>query len=252
MGADLGRAQRRALPAAARPRSATRRRCPTGASPRSPTPTRWRSSGAGRPRAARWSRSRPSPAPMPCRRRTCPRGLGVRTFSAGHRHLVEPHLLLRPGARGRRDAGRHVERARGGPSRRRGGGPGSDRRGAEAPVVDDVPSPMTDLPSSATFGSLVHGVLEEADPFAPDLLAELTRHVLRAAGVVAGRRERRGHRRRSGPAARHAPRSARPRPDPRRDRPARPAARARLRDPAGRRRRAWAAPTYASPTSASC
>ncbi|MEN4477941.1 exodeoxyribonuclease V subunit beta [Mycolicibacterium cosmeticum] len=37
----------------------------------------------------------------------------------------------------------------------------------------DVPSPMADLPTGATFGSLVHSVLETADPFAPDLVAEL-------------------------------------------------------------------------------
>jgi exodeoxyribonuclease V beta subunit len=34
-------------------------------------------------------------------------------------------------------------------------------------------SPMADLPSGAAFGSLVHGVLELADPDAPDLRAEL-------------------------------------------------------------------------------
>jgi exodeoxyribonuclease V beta subunit len=37
----------------------------------------------------------------------------------------------------------------------------------------DVPSPMADLPAGATFGSLVHGVLEHADPQADDLAAEL-------------------------------------------------------------------------------
>ena len=37
----------------------------------------------------------------------------------------------------------------------------------------DVPSPMADLPSGAKFGTLVHAVLETADPFAPDLAAEL-------------------------------------------------------------------------------
>ncbi|WP_109471121.1 UvrD-helicase domain-containing protein [Ornithinimicrobium cavernae] len=41
----------------------------------------------------------------------------------------------------------------------------------------DVPSPMADLPVGATFGSLVHGVLEHADPQAPDLRAELLAHV---------------------------------------------------------------------------
>ena len=41
----------------------------------------------------------------------------------------------------------------------------------------DVPSPMADLPAGATFGSLVHAVLETADPRAPDLGAELERQV---------------------------------------------------------------------------
>ena len=41
----------------------------------------------------------------------------------------------------------------------------------------DVPSPMAALPVGATFGSLVHGVLEHADPQAPDLRAELLAHV---------------------------------------------------------------------------
>ena len=49
---------------------------------------------------------------------------------------------------------------------------------AEIPLVSsavgaDVPSPMAELPSGAKFGSLVHAVLETADPFAPDLAAEL-------------------------------------------------------------------------------
>ncbi|MCW2818939.1 MAG: recB, partial [Marmoricola sp.] len=43
--------------------------------------------------------------------------------------------------------------------------------------VGDLPSPMDGLPAGATFGSLVHGVLEHADPQAPDLLAELTARV---------------------------------------------------------------------------
>ncbi|MCW2836754.1 MAG: exodeoxyribonuclease beta subunit, partial [Marmoricola sp.] len=41
----------------------------------------------------------------------------------------------------------------------------------------DLPSPMDGLPAGATFGSLVPGVLEHADPQAPDLLAELTARV---------------------------------------------------------------------------
>ena len=51
--------------------------------------------------------------------------------------------------------------------------------GAEDAVVADAPltSPMADLPRGAAFGSLVHAVLEEADPFAPDLRAELLEKV---------------------------------------------------------------------------
>jgi exodeoxyribonuclease V beta subunit len=37
---------------------------------------------------------------------------------------------------------------------------------------------MADLPAGAAFGTLVHGVLEHADPDAPDLREELLRHVL--------------------------------------------------------------------------
>ncbi|QBR92704.1 exodeoxyribonuclease V subunit beta [Nocardioides euryhalodurans] len=49
---------------------------------------------------------------------------------------------------------------------------------AEPPAAGaELPSPMADLPGGADFGSLVHGVLEEADPLAPDLEAELARHV---------------------------------------------------------------------------
>lgn len=44
----------------------------------------------------------------------------------------------------------------------------------------DLASPMEGLPAGATFGSLVHEVLEHADPQAPDLLAELESRVLEA------------------------------------------------------------------------
>lgn len=40
-----------------------------------------------------------------------------------------------------------------------------------------VPSPMAGLPVGATFGSLVHAVLEHADPAAPDFRAELLAHI---------------------------------------------------------------------------
>ncbi|MDA2892025.1 exodeoxyribonuclease V subunit beta [Mycolicibacterium sp. BiH015] len=41
------------------------------------------------------------------------------------------------------------------------------------PETPGVPSPMGELPMGATFGTLVHAVLETADPFAADLAAEL-------------------------------------------------------------------------------
>ncbi|WP_432936386.1 UvrD-helicase domain-containing protein [Kribbella sp. CA-253562] len=45
------------------------------------------------------------------------------------------------------------------------------------PPPDALPSPMEGLPVGATFGSLVHAVLEEADPLAPDLHAELAARI---------------------------------------------------------------------------
>ena len=50
--------------------------------------------------------------------------------------------------------------------------------GLELPIPGaDTPSPMGDLPVGATFGSLVHGVLEHADPHAADLREELLNHI---------------------------------------------------------------------------
>lgn len=46
-----------------------------------------------------------------------------------------------------------------------------------AAAAASVPSPMADLPVGATFGSLVHAVLEHADPAVDDLRAELVRLV---------------------------------------------------------------------------
>ena len=53
---------------------------------------------------------------------------------------------------------------------------------AEIPLVspgagDDVPSPMADLPTGATFGTLVHKVLETADPLAAELAEELAARI---------------------------------------------------------------------------
>ena len=43
----------------------------------------------------------------------------------------------------------------------------------QPPTGPHVPSPMAELPKGAKFGTLVHAVLETADPFAADLAAEL-------------------------------------------------------------------------------
>ncbi|MFY9922412.1 MAG: exodeoxyribonuclease V subunit beta [Mycobacterium sp.] len=53
-----------------------------------------------------------------------------------------------------------------------------DDEAAEIPLTTtavgvEVPSPMAGLPMGAKFGTLVHAVLETADPFAADLTAEL-------------------------------------------------------------------------------
>lgn len=48
---------------------------------------------------------------------------------------------------------------------------------AAVPLAGDVPSPMAGLPVGATFGSLVHAVLEHTDPDAADLRAELLAHI---------------------------------------------------------------------------
>lgn len=48
---------------------------------------------------------------------------------------------------------------------------------AASPAGAELRSPMADLPGGAAFGSLVHAVLETADPFAVDLAAELAEQV---------------------------------------------------------------------------
>ncbi len=52
--------------------------------------------------------------------------------------------------------------------------PESEESLTQAP--EGIPTPMADLPAGAAFGSLVHAVLEHADPDAPDLNQELRRH----------------------------------------------------------------------------
>ncbi|KRB78455.1 exodeoxyribonuclease V subunit beta [Nocardioides sp. Root190] len=49
--------------------------------------------------------------------------------------------------------------------------------GATGTRPDSMASPMADLPVGATFGSLVHAVLEHADPTVEDLHAELAAHI---------------------------------------------------------------------------
>ncbi len=51
-----------------------------------------------------------------------------------------------------------------------------EAQSAGVPAQVGVPSPMAALPSGAAFGSLVHAVLEESDPEAPDARAELAAH----------------------------------------------------------------------------
>ncbi len=46
-------------------------------------------------------------------------------------------------------------------------------------IGHDVDSPLAGMPAGAAFGSLVHAVLETADPGVPDLAAELEEHVRR-------------------------------------------------------------------------
>jgi exodeoxyribonuclease V beta subunit len=48
---------------------------------------------------------------------------------------------------------------------------------SQAASGPDVPSPMADLPAGAKFGTLVHAVLETADPLAADVAAELESHI---------------------------------------------------------------------------
>lgn len=50
---------------------------------------------------------------------------------------------------------------------------------ASAAAGPDLPSPMAELPAGAKFGSLVHAVLETADPTAADLAGELESQIRR-------------------------------------------------------------------------
>ena len=170
VGAVVGRTQRRAVAAAARPPA----RRAGGAGPlrrrtRSPTTTRWRGSGSGRRPAGRSSRSRWS---RPVARAAAPtRRDGSRraALPPRDRHRVAAHVVLGADPRRRDDAGVSSEPEVVELDDEVGRDPGGDA-GGPAP---DVPSPMADLPTGAKFGTLVHAVLETADPFAADLAAEL-------------------------------------------------------------------------------
>lgn len=75
------------------------------------------------------------------------------------------------------------------PGERHAPAPSAPPSGAPRPTADGpLPSPMADLPVGATFGNLVHAVLEDADPQAPDLREELLAHIDAQAGrwTVAG------------------------------------------------------------------
>ncbi len=100
-----------------------------------------------------------------------------------------------------------------------------------------VPSPMATLPVGATFGSLVHAVLEHADPGRRRLPGGGAGAHRRAAGVVAGRPRRRRARRRPGRGVHEPARAPGRRGDPARGVRRRPAHRARLRAAPRRRRR---------------
>ena len=103
--------------------------------------------------------------------RRCPRAGAARPRRASlpprHRHLVAAHLVLGPDP-GRRDAGVSSE-----PEVIELDDEVGDIALVRADFRPGLPSPMADLPTGAKFGTLVHAVLETADPFADDLAAEL-------------------------------------------------------------------------------
>ena len=158
VGAVVGRAQRRAVPAAARTPPGDPR-CPTAARRRFPTTTRWprfRALG-GRRRAGDRGvgdrRRRPSsPAPGPCRPASTSRHFHRAIDTAWRRRPTRAD----PAAEERR-------------REQRAGGHRGRRRGRRRPAVAGRP-PRTcrrrwpTCRPGATFGSLVHAVLEHADP----------------------------------------------------------------------------------------
>ena len=188
-----------------------RRRCPTT--------TRW-SRCSPRWRDARRSR-RPSrripPTSAPTRRGPRRPALAVRTVHPHRRHRLAAHvvLLAEQGRGGQRRRRRRRQRARGGRPRTTSSSTAVDAVAVAEPGrrrARRLPSPMAELPVGATFGSLVHAVLEHTDPAAPDLRAELLGHIDDQLGWWPVDARPRGARRRAGRGVRLPARAARRRP----------------------------------------
>ena len=193
VGADQERRRLAAAPAAAAAAARRGRRCPTQ------PPVRTDDDAVARCSRAWRDRGGPSPEPADARRpgrrpaaaETSP-ALGVRALhprpSTPTWRRTSYSSLSASGPRPVAAGGR--QRARGGrprTTRTLDGRPVAPRRGAATPAPT-CRSPMADLPVGATFGSLVHAVLEHADPDAADLRAELLGHIDEQLRLVAGRR----------------------------------------------------------------
>ena len=225
-------------PAAVRPRARRAARCPTGAGPeRRPTREAIRAAPAGRGRAARrrgvaerrpaGARSAPATAARARRPPLRPR----------RRHRLAPYVVLRadPAPRSR-PLGVASEPEVRAPSTTRCT-TSLRRRSPPAPARGSATTCRRRWPTcrpAPTFGSLVHGVLEHADPWRPTSRAELAAPGRGAAARGGRSTATRRRPRRGAAAAARTPRSVR---SPAGSRSAeiaaaRPAARARLRDPA--------------------
>ncbi|AGL26111.1 exonuclease V subunit beta [Mycobacterium tuberculosis CAS/NITR204] len=138
----------------------------------SPTSRPGRCSRSGRPRAGRRSRNRSSVLAVPSKSR-CPYPVSrFGTFTAGSTPRGGgPRTRIWCGARKPSPS----------PASRRPAAVRTRWRSPSSPRPVPAPSDITlaALPSGASFGSLVHAVLETADPAAPDLAAdraEVRRH----------------------------------------------------------------------------
>ena len=217
---------------------------------RSPTFRQWEAAGGPSVEQAAWPTC-PTAAPAPTRPDRARRA----PLRPRHRPGLAAHLLLRAdprrrGAPGRASSEPEVVALDDETDDEAAVEAATSRRSADARgPAPTLASPMDDLPAGATFGSLVHAVLEEVDPLAPDLRGRAARRRVREQLVWwpvdgAGRRPRRR------PACRcTTPRSARWRRvlHPGRRGLRRPAPRARLRDPARGRRPREARPPDATP-----